>query len=70
MDFKDWVKGVGGVNNAAQILGEKPRTVRSWFYSEKPPRFEAAVKIVSRTPLDFNALYNPFMTMKTTGKSE
>lgn len=63
---------VGGVNKAAEILGEKPRTVRSWFYAEKPPRFEAAAKIVSLTPLDFNALYNPFLKYKvvTKGKSE
>lgn len=61
MDFKGWVKHVGGIEKAANILDEKPRTVRSWFYFEKPPRFEAATKIVSLTPLDFNALYFPFI---------
>ena len=38
-----------GVNKAAQVLGEKRRTVEAWLYRERYPRPETARKIVERT---------------------
>lgn len=61
MDFKNWVQQQGGVDYVAKKLDEKPRTVRSWMYQERAPSAKAAVKIVSLSPLDFNALYSPYL---------
>lgn len=65
MDLKTWVDGLGadGAGVAAERLGEKRRTVRSWLYFERVPSFSAAMKIVetSEGSVDFNGVYQPFM---------
>lgn len=38
-----------GVDKAAMLFGEKPRTVESWLYGERMPRKQTAQKIVDRT---------------------
>lgn len=37
------------MDKAAQMLGEKPRTVLAWLYQERRPRPETAQKIVRAT---------------------
>ena len=46
---------------AAEKLGEKKSAVRSWFYAERPPKLQAAIKIIeaSEGRLDFNGIYGP-----------
>ncbi|MNR57565.1 hypothetical protein D3C85_1783740 [compost metagenome] len=48
---------------AAELLGEKRRTVRSWLYCERAPSFSAALNIVlkSQRAVDFNGVYGPLM---------
>jgi hypothetical protein len=59
--FNDWVIEQGGVAAAAEKLGEKHSAVRSWFYAERPPKLQAAIKIIeaSEGRLDFNGIYGP-----------
>lgn len=61
MKFNDWVIEQGGVAAAAEKLGEKHSAVRSWFYAERPPKLQAAIKIIeaSEGRLDFNGIYGP-----------
>ncbi|MCO7217096.1 hypothetical protein [Halomonas sp. OfavH-34-E] len=61
MEFRQWVDEAGGIDEAAALLKEKPRTVYSWYRLEKTPRLEAALNIVirSRHRVDFNGIYGP-----------
>lgn len=61
MKFNDWVTEQGGVRAAAEKLGEKPHTVRSWFYAERAPQLQAAINIIQKSDfrIDFNDLYGP-----------
>jgi hypothetical protein len=61
LKFNDWVDVVGGIENAAKVLEEKPRTVLAWYRGEKAPRILAGENIVTKTKgqVDFNGLYGP-----------
>lgn len=58
MDLHIWLDSVG-VDVAAELLQEKPRTVYSWFRREKAPRIQSANKIVALTfgLVDFGGVY-------------
>lgn len=61
MEFNAWVDSVDGVEEAAGILKEKPRTVYSWYRMEKSPRLLSAMNIVAKTKgvVDYNGIYGP-----------
>lgn len=61
MDFNAWVDLQGGIEAAAELLGEKPRAVASWYYGERAPGLKAAANIVSKSgrAVDFNGIYWP-----------
>lgn len=61
MNFNDWVAEQGGIQAAAVKLGESPHAVRSWYYAERQPKLQAAIKIVeaSEFRVDFNGIYAP-----------
>jgi hypothetical protein len=66
VDLNDWITSRPGddpVSVAAELLGETPRTVRSWIYGERRPSYRAAKNIVLKSNLavDFNGIYAPFM---------
>ena len=48
MDLPTFIRTIG-VDNAAQLFGEKPRTVEAWMYGERTPRPETGRKIVEKT---------------------
>jgi len=56
-----WIDNVGGIDAAAQLLQEKPRTVYSWYRQEKAPRLVSAINIVAKTQglVDYNGIYGP-----------
>lgn len=57
----EWIEKVGGVSEAAKLLGEPARTLYSWSYGERCPRPETAAHIikVAKGELDFNKIYGP-----------
>lgn len=61
MDFNAWVDKQGGIEAAAEVLGEKPRAVASWYYGERAPGLKAAANIVRKAEhaVDFNGIYWP-----------
>ncbi|MGY3887215.1 hypothetical protein [Aeromonas aquatica] len=61
MTLFEWIEESGGVAQTAKIMKESPRTVASWYYSEKIPKPQAAVRLIraSRGALDFNRIYAP-----------
>ncbi|MBF8694926.1 hypothetical protein [Pseudomonas fulva] len=61
MNFNDWVSEQGGVAAASEALGETFAAVRSWYYAERAPKLQAAIKIVeaSQGRVDFNGIYEP-----------
>lgn len=61
MELNDWINAQGGVEGAAELLGETPRSVSSWYYAERAPTLAAAVNIVRKSEfqLDFNGIYWP-----------
>ncbi len=61
MELNDWISNVGGVNKAAEILKERPRTVYSWRRMDRVPTLAAALNIVIRTRniVDYNGIYGP-----------
>lgn len=66
VDLRAWIDSLPGddpVTAAAEVLGEKRRTVRSWIYCERAPSFPSAKNIVLKSNLavDFNGIYTPFM---------
>lgn len=60
MELNAWIDEFG-LEEAAELLKEKPRTVKSWYRFEKAPRLESALNIVSRTRgrVDYNGIYGP-----------
>ncbi len=70
MELNQWVDEVGGIESAAAILKEKPRTVYSWYRMERPPRLVSAMNIVirSRYLVDFNGIYGPLAKAKIEPK--
>lgn len=73
MELNQWIESVGGVtaagklslaaiNSVASLLGEKPRTVMSWYRKERRPSFESGVKILIKSEgcVDWNGIYAPF----------
>lgn len=54
----DFIREIG-VDRAAALFGEKPRTVMGWMYRERFPRKQTAAKIVERTKgkIDYAAIY-------------
>lgn len=65
MDLNDWISSLAPIaasQVAADLLGEKRRTVDSWRRFENPPVFRAAHKItrVSQGLVDFNGIYGPY----------
>lgn len=61
MELGAWIENVGGVDEAAKLLKEKPRTVYSWYRQEKVPRLISAINIVAKTRglVDYNGIYTP-----------
>lgn len=61
MKFNDWVTEQGGVAAAAVTLGETFAAVRSWYYAERAPKLQTAIKIIeaSEGRVDFNGIYGP-----------
>lgn len=68
VDLPDWIKA-RGVEAVAELLGEEPRTVRSWLYLKRSPRIGPACKIVARSGglVDFNGIYMPFFRLRQQG---
>ncbi|WP_106805753.1 hypothetical protein [Pseudomonas sp. S5D5] len=73
MELNKWIENIGGVELAgklspagiqavASLLGEKPRTVLSWYRQERIPSFAAGCNIIikSRKAVDWNGIYSPF----------
>ena len=48
MDLPSFIRSLG-VDKAAVLFDEKPRTVMGWMYGERRPRPHTARKIVERT---------------------
>ncbi|MNM21438.1 hypothetical protein D3C76_1633360 [compost metagenome] len=63
MELNEWIDSVGGHAKAAELLGEKPRTVYSWYRLERAPSFLAAVRIYTSSgrKVDFNGIYMPLL---------
>lgn len=75
MELNAWINSLsplGASQVAADLLGEKRRTVDSWRRFESPPGFRAALNIiiVSRGAVDFNGIYNPFWAALKAGKAK
>lgn len=73
MELNKWIENIAGVEPAgklspaglqavASLLGEKPRTVLSWYRQERIPSFAAGVNITikSKKAVDWNGIYSPF----------
>ncbi len=73
MELNKWIEIVGaagpegklgqaGLCTVAALLGEKTRTVSSWYRRERIPSFAAGVNIVlkSKGLVDWNGIYTPF----------
>lgn len=73
MELNKWIENIAGVEPAgklspaglqavASLLGEKPRTVLSWYRQERIPSFSAGVNITikSKKAVDWNGIYSPF----------
>jgi len=63
VEFTEWVDEVGGVDAAAELLGQKYRTVRSWYYLSRAPSARAAgqICVVSGGRVNYNGIYTPFV---------
>lgn len=73
MELNRWIESVGGAGQAgklsrvaactvAGLLGEKTRTVQSWYRHERLPCFSAAANILlkSKGAVDWNGIYGPY----------
>lgn len=73
MELNKWIEIVGavepggklgqaGLGAVASLLGEKARTVSSWYRQERIPSFTAGANIVlkSKGLVDWNGIYTPF----------
>lgn len=66
MELAPWIYSLAqsdAVSVAAELLGEKPRTVASWLRYERVPSFKAALNIYEKSGgrVDFNGIYMPFV---------
>lgn len=61
MYLTEWIDSMGGSEKVAELLGEKPRTVYSWYRLDRAPGWTVACKIVERSKgrVDFNGIYKP-----------
>ncbi|MGQ7245481.1 hypothetical protein [Salinicola sp. CPA57] len=66
MTFNDWVDEVGGIKPAATLLGEKHRSVRSWYHAERAPRQRSARNIIEKSGyrVDWSGIYQPIETAR------
>lgn len=82
MELNHWIETVGGarqpgklsveaIRAAAILLGEKPRTVQSWYRHERHPSFTSAANILlkSKGVVDWNGIYAPFARKLLAGGS-
>ena len=73
MELNRWIETVGGTGQAgrlsleaarvvAGVLGEKTRTVQSWYRHERLPCFTSAANILltSKGAVDWNGIYAPY----------
>ena len=73
MELNKWIEIVGAAGSegklgqaglcvVANLLGEKTRTVSSWYRQERVPSFAAGTNIVlkSKGLVDWNGIYTPF----------
>lgn len=72
MELNDWIDSLSPTKAskvAAELLGEKRRTVDSWRRFENPPSFRAALNIirVSKGLVDFNGIYVPYVRALEAG---
>lgn len=75
MELNAWIDSLSAVSPskvAAELLGEKRRTVDSWRRFETPPSFAAALNIVKKSGgrVDFNGIYNPFWRALEEGRAK
>ncbi|BBT82703.1 hypothetical protein H4G63_004502 [Salmonella enterica] len=70
MDLNTWIDSVGGIEKAAELLKEKPRTVYSWYRKEKAPRLSSSLNIVSKSrgEVDYNGIYGPLASARVAGE--
>lgn len=47
-DLPSFIRALG-VEEAARILEERPRTVRAWMYGERLPRPKRAARLIEKT---------------------
>lgn len=61
VDLNEWIDSKGGVAGAAEILGESPRAVASWYYAERAPKLKSVVNIIEKSgyQIDFNGVFEP-----------
>lgn len=77
MELKAWIEqlpveeGTPPTAKAAELLGEKKRTVESWLRFEAVPSFGAALNITRKTDgaVDFNGIYSPFVVALLQGRA-
>lgn len=75
MELNAWIDQLSAQSPskmAAELLGEKQRTVDSWRRFENPPSFAAALNIVKKSggQVDFNGIYNPFWRALEEGRAK
>ncbi|SER26150.1 hypothetical protein SAMN04244573_03236 [Azotobacter beijerinckii] len=75
MDLNPWIDSLSKtdpLSQAAELLGEKRRTVYSWVRFERAPSFKAAMNIVkvSGGLVDFNGIYYPFVREVEAGNAK
>ncbi|APU00889.1 hypothetical protein [Aeromonas phage 59.1] len=71
MTIFDWITELGGIDKAAAMLKESPRTVASWYFAEKIPKPHTVQRIivVSKGKLDWNRVYAPILAKQATKAS-
>lgn len=60
MDLPAFIRSIG-VDSAALLFDEEPRTVKAWMYGERTPRPHKAHKIVKRSKgkVPYSGIYRP-----------
>lgn len=75
MELNDWIDSLAPTaasQVAADLLGEKRRTVDSWRRFENPPGFHSALNIVRRSKglVDFNGIFDPHVRALEAGRGQ
>jgi hypothetical protein len=75
VELNPWIDSLStsdGPAAAAELLGEKRRTVDSWRRFERVPSFRSALNIVKKSGgrVDFNGIYNPFWRALEEGRAK